>query len=70
MNQNLNVFILKLYKNKQKCLLSSRKFSMNYSALNILGIFWKMGKFENFTTRVTKKFLSKVRKEKCLIHLL
>ena len=53
-NQNLHIFILILHKNEQKCEVSSRKFSISYLALNLPGMFWKMGKFENFITQVTK----------------
>ena len=42
MNKSLYVFILKLYKNEQKCLVSSRKFSISYSVLNLPGMFQKM----------------------------
>ena len=42
-DQNLHVFLSNLYKNDEKCYVSSKTF---YSTLNLVGMFWKMGKFE------------------------
>ena len=56
---NLHAFILKLYKNKQNCLVSSRIFSISYSKINLTEMSLKMGKFENFITQFTKVKLEK-----------
>ena len=51
MNQNLHVLILKLYKTNKNV---QEKFSITYTTLNLPAMIWKMDKFENFMTNVTK----------------
>ena len=59
MNKNLHVFILKLYKNKQRGLVISRNLNLpifpNISLLNLLGMFQKIGKFEYLIIQVIKE---------------
>ena len=50
-------FLLKLYKNQQRCFMSSRKFLISYSVLNLSGLFWKMGKLEISLPRSEKQSL-------------
>ena len=60
-NQNLHVFILKLYKDEGKTFQSFSEILISNLAVNLPWMFWKMAKFENFITHVTKvKFEEKI----------